>query len=407
MEKKRIFISLLLTITAFIIWSCSEEESTSPHDGLLDELNLPEKHFNYANIELPQHYTENAFPPQTRFQRAAIEFDNTPPNNPLTDAGATLGRVLFYDKKLSANGTVSCSSCHQQQFGFDDPRTLSEGFEGGHTRRHSMGLTNARFYFSGKFFWDERASTLEEQVLMPFQDPVEMGLTLEELEQIVSEQPYYPVLFKDAFGNETVTSDKISKALAQFVRSLVSTNSKYDRARSEVPSPLVNFPGFTEQENLGKDLFYLPIALENGQQANCAGCHVSEAFLSPIPPGRIGTTTTVNNGLDAESTDDLGVFETTGNPNDIGKFKVPSLRNIAVRRGYMHDGRFETLEEVLDFYSTGIQNHPNLAPPLLGPDGQAVKFNLTNEEKEAIIAFLHTLTDHEMLEDEKYSDPFE
>lgn len=401
-----VFISF---VCLSVFASCSEKGDDSMTDNPMDpfaELNLPEEHFNYANIELPDHYTVNNFPPQAQFQHAVVDFDNTPADNPVTDAGATLGRVLFYDKKLSANGTIACALCHQQEFGFDDPRTQSEGFDGGLTRRHSMGLTNARFYYSGKFFWDERAASLEEQVLMPFQDPVEMGLSLESLEAIVSEQHYYPPLFENAFGDREITTDRISKALAQFIRSMVSTRSKYDKARSEVDNPMDNFPGFTELENMGKNLFYLPVTVGNGDRVSCAGCHVTEAFLGPLPPGPFGTTTSVTNGLDAISTDDQGIYETTGNPNDIGKFKSPSLRNIAVRNGYMHDGRFETLEEVIDFYSTGIQKHPNLTPPLLGSDGEPVKFNFSATEKEALIAFMHTLTDEEMLTDEKYSNPF-
>ncbi len=367
---------------------------------------LPDVLFNYANIALPEHYTRDDFPEDAQAQRAAIELDNTPEDNPITDAGATLGRVLFYDKKLSANGTVACASCHQQSHGFSDPQTLSTGFDGGKTRRHAMGLANARFYISGKFFWDERAATLEQQALMPFQDPIEMGLTLEELEAIVSSQSYYPSLFEAAFGDNQVTSERIAKALAQFQRSIVSTSSRYDIARGEALSPNEDFPSFTRQENRGKRLFFGPRTNENGDTANCAGCHISEAFVGPVAAGPQGTTTATNNGLDAQSTDDLGIFETTNNANDIGKFKAPSLINIAARPPYMHDGRFENLEQVIDFYSTDIQNHENLRAPLQGSNGESFQFNFTEDEKAALIAFLETLTDQEMLSDEKYADPF-
>ncbi|SHH21194.1 cytochrome-c peroxidase [Ferrimonas marina] len=382
-------------------------DDTDPESPQGQVPTLPEQPYNYANIELPEHYTSNSFNDQALFQHAAIDQDNTPDDNPITDHGATLGRVLFYDIKLSANGTISCASCHQAEHGFSDPEVLSRGFDDELTRRHSMGLTNARFYDSGKFFWDERADTLEEQVLMPFQDPVEMGLTLDELEQIVAEQTYYPALFANAFGDETINSDRIARALAQFVRSMVSTTAKYDIARAEVESATDNFPGFTDQENQGKRLFLQPITLANGDRANCAGCHVSEAFIGPVPNAVRGSTTATNNGLDADSTDDLGVYETTGNPNDIGKFKVPSLRNIGARPPYMHDGRFATLEEVIEHYSSGIQPHPNLMAPLITSDGEPARFDFTQEEKDALVAFLHTLTDETMLADEKYSDPFQ
>jgi len=221
-------------------------------------LNLPVTAFNYANIPLPLHYLQNQYPANMPFQSAAVDNDNTPDNNPISDAGATLGRVLFYDTHLSANGTVSCASCHLQAFAFSDPNRLSRGFAGGLTRRHSMGLSNARFYASGKFFWGERADTLEQQVLMPIQDEVEMGMDLTSLVSVVSSQDFYPALFIDAFGDNTISSDRIARALAQFVRSIVSTRSLYDVGRAQVNSPLDDFPNFSRSENLGKRLFNNP-----------------------------------------------------------------------------------------------------------------------------------------------------
>lgn len=392
--------------STILIISCSDQNIDPQPKDSFDELNLPEDNLNYSNIELPSHLSNNEFPTQFQF-RALSEYDNTPIGNSITDEGATLGRVLFYDKKLSANGTISCASCHQAEHGFTDPNILSEGFEGRLTRRHSMSIVNARYYADGRFFWDERAETLEDQVLMPFQDDVEMGLTLQELINIVSEQTYYPPLFANAFGDEDITSDRISKALAQFIRSMVSTTSKYDQARSVVSSPIVDFPDFTELENQGKRLFYLPRELTNGVNGNCVGCHQTEAFVGPFPsnPGPL-TSFATTNGLDATSTTDFGVFETTGNNRDIGVFKVPSLRNIAIRPPYMHDGRFATLEEVIEHYSSGIQNHASLISPLVNSNGEAGQFNFTQEEKEALVAFLETLTDNAMLEDEKYTNPF-
>jgi len=408
--KKIIGLSFTILLSFCLIVSCSKMDDDTTNNPPIDpfaELNLPDDHFNYANIELPSHIANNEFPSQFQFQSTEA-YDNTPIDNPITNAGATLGRVLFYDKKLSANGTIACASCHQAEHGFSDSNVLSEGFEGGLTRRHSMGIVNARFYADGQFFWDERAETLEDQVLMPFQDEIEMGLTLPELLNIISEQTYYPTLFAEAFGDENITSDRVSKALAQFIRSMVSTSSKYDQARSEVQSPIVDFPGFTAEENLGKRLFYLPRELSNGVNGNCVGCHQTEAFIGPLPnfPGSLETFAT-SNGLDAISITDLGVGETTANANDNGKFKVPSLKNISIRPPYMHDGRFETIEEVIDHYSSGIQNHPNLISPLVNNNGEVGQFNFTQGEKNALIAFLNTLTDNEMLTDEKFSNPFE
>lgn len=363
---------------------------------------LPVDLYDYAGVQLPDHYLTNSFAGQ--FQSAAIEHDSPTPGNPLTNEGATLGRVLFYDKKLSASGTIACASCHQQSLGFDDPNQFSVGHAGGLTRRHSMTLTNARFNFRGRYFWDERAATLEDQALMPFQDPVEMGLTLAELVEIVEGEPYYGSLFAAAFGDPTVTSDRIARAIAQFVRTLVSFDAKYDQGRVQVGSPLAPFPNFTASENAGKTIFFLPGS--NGR--NCAGCHASEAFLNVIPlgPPPPFITHAINNGLDATSTTDLGVQESSGNANDQGKFRLPSLRNIGVRAPHGHDGRFATLEDVVEFYSTGIQNHPNLTPGLRDGMGGVLHFNFTTQQKADLVAFLHTLTDTGFLTDEKFSDPF-
>ncbi len=193
-------------------------------------LNLPDTPFDYATLDLPAHFTTNV--PGQPLPTSIIGFDNTPSDNPITNDGATLGRVLFYDKKLSANGTISCASCHQQNKGFSDDATLSLGYNGGTTGRHSMTLINSRFYQRGRFFWDERAATLEEQVLMPLQDPVEMGMTLEQVISTVEQQAYYPDLFEKAFGSQEVDADRIAKALAQFVRSIVSYSSRYDEGRA-------------------------------------------------------------------------------------------------------------------------------------------------------------------------------
>lgn len=401
------FISVTLLCFFIFQFSCKKDvvEECEP-TNTEGHPNLPSTYFNYENIALPSYYTASEFPSQFQFQ-SVVTYDNTPANNPITNEGATLGRVIFYDKKLSANGTIACASCHKSENGFSDPDRFSKGFAGGFTRRHSMGIVNARFYAGGQFFWDERATTLEDQVLKPFQDSVEMGLTLSQLVSIVSSKDYYPQLFTDAFGDNTVTSDRISKALAQFIRSMVSVTSKYDQARSAVTSPMTNFPSFTTQENQGKRLFYLPRTLTNGESGNCVGCHQTEAFIGPLPAMTAGLTTyATSNGLDSTSTTDLGVNEATGNTNDIGKFKVPSLKNIDIRPPYMHDGRFTTLDEVVNHYSSHIKNHPNLISPLVNSSGQVGQFNFTQTEKDALVAFLKTLTDNQMITNEKYNDPF-
>jgi len=355
---------------------------------------LPSIPYDYSTLNLPAHFITNA--PNSPLPTSINGTDNTPTNNVITDHGATLGRVLFYDKKLSANGTIACASCHQSENGFSDQSTLSVGFNGEMTARHSMTLINARWYQRGRFFWDERSVTLEDQVLEPFQDSIEMGLTLLELDSIVAAQDYYPQLFVNAFGDSNITTDRISKALAQFVRSIISYSSKYDIGRAQVSGPGPSFPNFTAEENLGKQLFFQTIP--NGGGA-CFGCHTTEAFISANPGPQ-------NNGLDLATTD-LGAGTTfPNNPIFEARFKTSSLRNIELTAPYMHDGRFATLEEVVEHYNSGIQAHPTLSAALTDANGDPVRLNFTTAEKSALVAFLRTLTDASMASNVKYSDPF-
>lgn len=392
MPSKFITWGIYSMMYLFIVTSCqTNDEVFEPIPQ--SELNLPATPFDYASLQLPNHFTINAPGP---LPTSVNGIDNTPVTNPITNHGATLGRVLFYDKKLSSNGTISCASCHQQQKGFSDDAVLSIGFQGGLTGRHSMTLINARFYQRGRFFWDERAATLEEQVLMPFQDPIEMGMTLEQLVSKIEAQSYYPELFKNAFGTTEVTTDKIAKALAQFVRSIVSYSSKYDQGRVLVANAGANFPNFTSEENAGKNLFFQTIP--NGGGA-CFGCHTTEAFVSANPGPQ-------NNGLDAFSTTDLGAGAVFPNPIFVGRFKTTSLRNIELTAPYMHDGRFATLEAVVEHYNSGIQAHPTLSPALRDANGNPVQLNFTAAEKAALVAFLKTLTDPSVAINVKWSNPF-
>ncbi len=218
----------------------SSDNTTTPVDPVAEVLNLPANPFNYANITQPAYLNAPNIQGQI----------NTPAGNAITDNGATLGRVLFYDKNLSINNTISCASCHKQANGFSDDAVLSKGFNGGNTGRNSMSLIDAKYYPNGRFFWDQRAASLEDQTLIPIQDMVEMGMTLPQLETKLKGLAYYPVLFNKAFGDNTITSAKIAAALSQFVRSIVSFQSKYDAGRAAfpvVPAPPPNavFPNFT------------------------------------------------------------------------------------------------------------------------------------------------------------------
>jgi cytochrome c peroxidase len=342
-------------------------------------LRVPGVPFNYSP-PLPPHYLA----PPVRNQ------DNTPTNDPVTSACATLGRVLFYDKRLSTNATVACASCHQQQAGFSDPRRFSVGFAGGLTGRNSMGLNNARYYTRGRFFWDERAATLEDQVLQPIQNSVEMGMTLPALVGRLSAEPYYTNLFANAFGTPEVNTNRISRALAQFVRSMASTRSKYDAGVAAA------FANFTPEENLGRQIFLGQVG-----NATCVACHGTDAHTAP---------NINNNGLEFPYVD-RGVGGITGRLQDNGAFKVPSLRHIELTAPYMHDGRFATLEEVVEFYNAGVVENPNLPPPLRAPPlpGQPPaprRLNLTTAQKTALVAFLKTLTDTNLTTDVRFSDPF-
>lgn len=376
---------LIIVFPLFLFIACeelnsSEEEEIISTINLSEYLDLPSSTYNYTDIDIPDFFN---LQPNT-------EQDNTPNDNQITDQGATLGRVLFYDKALSANNTISCSSCHLQEAGFSDPERFSIGFEGGLTGRNSMGISNARYYQNGHFFWDERAETLEEQVLMPIQDEIEMGLSLSELVSKVEGQPYYPVLFEQVYGDDEVTPDRISEALAQFVRSIVTYQSKYDVGRAQVNDPNQDFPNYSDIENLGKDVFF-------SGRGDCSRCHTSDLFVGDEAR---------NNGLDDVLTD-LGLGAITGRANDNGKFKVGSLRNIELTAPYMHDGRFETLEEVVDHYDSGVQASATLDNRLRqGNSNNPRRLNLSNQEKVALVAFMKTLTDNELANDEKFSSPF-
>ena len=320
------FLASLLVVVALGFAS----EGIAVHGSPPGEPDLPDEPYNYVDPDLPRHFASGN-------RRGGRIVDNTPDDNLITDHGATLGRVLFYDTRLSGNDTVACGSCHLQEHGFSDPDRLSTGLNGELTARHSMALANARYYSRGRFFWDDRAATLEDQVLMPIQDTVEMGMSLDPLEAKLAAVDFYPPLFENAFGSAEITSDRISQTLAQFVRSLVSYQSKYDEALS-TPSDgdRRGFGGFnevfTEQELVGPRLFGGAgrRGRGGGRGGSCARCH-NEALQFSSPR---------NNGLDAVTDADNG----TGR----GRFKAPSLRNIAVRAPYMHDGRFATLREVVE-----------------------------------------------------------
>lgn len=309
-------------------------------------------------------------------------------DNPVTVEGAQLGRFLFYDPILSQDSSISCASCHQQSTAFSDaPSAFSAGVHQRKGKRNSPPLFNLAWYPS--LFWDGRAATLEEQVFHPVRAHEEMALEWTVATQRIQKSPFYQPLFQSAFGKQTIDSVLIAKAIAQFERTLISNNSKYDQVlRSEAR--------FTEDELAG---FVLMNEMDKG---DCLHCHTTDSDA-------LGTTTKFsNNGLDAvfdsQNYVDKGLGGINGNPNDYGKFKIPSLRNIALTAPYMHDGRFKTLEEVLSFYNEQV--HPSINVDRKMSSAQRGGVHLSPLEQKQIIAFLHTLTDSTFINNPQFSNPF-
>lgn len=397
MKKKTLIVSILFTAILLINEACKKSSTDPGTDNgggtVAGDPRLPATPYNYAGATAGMSaYLRN-------YLTANPSVDNTPANNPVTNDGATLGRVLFYDKAMSFNNTVSCGSCHHQDKAFVDGEVFSKGFLGGLTRRNSMPLANIRYFGSRshEMFWDFRAKTLEEQVLMPTQDPVEMGMpSLTALIDKLKTKTYYPPLFQKAFGSAEITTDRVSKALAQFLRSIASFNSKYDQGLDN------NLANLSTQEKAG---------LQKFQQLNCGECHSDLSTINPTknPTMFIADNTGFNggfgsnNGLDLVYTDN-GYGEKTGLASDMATFKMPSLRNIELTAPYMHDGRFATLEQVLNHYQSGIKDHPNRGIQV-PPNGYGSSI-LNETDKANIIAFLKTLTDRQLITDPKYADPF-
>lgn len=327
---------------------------------------------------------------------AYIQRDNTTAGSPISNEGATLGRVLFYDKRLSRNNTISCSSCHQQGHAFADGAVASSGVAGT-TGRHSMRLINSRFGTEAKFFWDERAATLEAQTTQPIQDHVEMGFSgtsgdpaFSDLVDRLEAIPEYRVLFAMTFGVPDITEAKVQSALAQFVRSIQSFDSKYDAGRALVANDGQNFPNFTPQENLGKTLFLNPPGPGGG--AGCAGCHRPPEF--DIDPNSL------NNG----------VAGAIGGGTDLTNTRSPSLRDLTGPNGsngpFMHNGIFTSLSQVVNHYNLIPGDNANLDPRLRRPGGGTQNLNLTQAQRDSLVAFLNTLSGSNVYTDEKWSNPF-
>jgi cytochrome c peroxidase len=309
-------------------------------------------------------------------------------DNPLTVQGVQLGRMLFYENRLSGDNSISCASCHRQEHAFSDTAQFSIGIHGDAGHRQAMSAVNMLWNTNG-YFWDGRAEKLREQSLMPIQDPLEMDETLENVVEKLEQDTMYTNQFLRAFGTSQPTDHLISLALEQFMNSIVSYRSKYDKY-------LAGEASLTESEERGKDLFfeeYNPF-FPDQSGADCGHCHSGKNFDSP---------TYMNNGTDSLNSD-LGRYTVTGDTADIGLMKTTTLRNIALTPPYMHDGIFSTLREVIDHYDHGLQNSSTLDAALAMTMGTGLM--LSEQDKDDLEAFLHTLTDYELITDERYSSPF-
>ena len=330
------------------------------------------------------------------FQPTAVELTTDlpfakmeiPADNPNTVEGVDLGRRLFYDPILSLDSTISCSSCHHLALSFTDGQPVSLGVDNTKGNRSSMSLLNVAYHQNG-LFWDGRVATLEEQALIPVEDPLEMKETWPNVMLKLKNHPVYPVLFRKAFGIENedeMTRELTVKAIAQFERSMQSSPAaKYDLVKMGKAT-------FTADEAMGEDLFFDITA--DVKDAECGNCHNAPLFT---------TNEYANNGLDEIKTldgfKDPGRGRVTNDKYDNGKFRIPTLRNIALSAPYMHDGRFATLEEVLEHYNKGGHPSPTVHP-IIRP------LDLSDLEQRQIIAFLHTLTDTVFVENSRLDSPF-
>lgn len=382
--------------SVLVIISCSKNDSTVANNtsAVIEQafgakINLSSL-ANYANQGKPNYIVK----------------DNTG-TNVISDAKATVGRVLFYDKNLSIDNTISCSSCHKQTFAFGDTAIASKGVAGGFTARHSMRLVNARYSVEQKFFWDERASTLEQQTTKPIQDHAEMGFsglsgrpTITTLLSKLQGIGYYNELFKFAYGDITVTESRLQECLSQFVRSIQSFDSKYDLGRAQVNNDGQNFPNYSAQENAGKQLFLTNPTFDAtgsriGGGLGCNKCHNAPEF--DIDPN------SKNNGI-------IGTIGNNG--IDIIVTKAPTLRDLVNGTGVengpmMHTGNLANLQTAIGHYGTInlAQGNTNLDQRLV-INGQGQKLNLTAQDVNSVVAFLKTLSGSNIYTDSKWSNPF-
>lgn len=390
-----LFGSLLLVVLAT---SCNKKadftynyytvNGAPAYDLISKSLNLSDSPDSYA-VELPKHITNRGL--------TARKVD---------DNKAVLGRVLFWDSKLSKDGKISCGSCHAPSKAFGDDVAFSKGITDRATTRNSIALasvlnfsayygTDINGFGAVPFFWDNRAGTIAQQSTGSLTNPNEMGMQMHEVVDQVKAQDYYKPLFTAAFGSTDVTQEKILDAVSNFVNALGSHKSRFDIETDKIAPEYSwnfdyaqNYSAFTQSENNGKRLYI----------QKCGSCHGS-TFAAP-------QKLLANNGLEGNNPTDRGVGGVSGKPNEIGSFKVPTLRNITKSAPYMHDGRFSTLDEVLDHYSTNMKYNNYLSEEFVGPNNTVKRISLTAQDKTDLKAFLATLEDFQLPLDKRFDDPF-
>lgn len=373
---------ILLFATVIAICSCTKKKGcTDPNSANYD----PEAEINDGScipkpssgagtpyeLELPTLFYQN------------IDSPEIPTTNPLTVEGVALGRKLFFDPILSGDGTQACASCHKADASFTENTQFSTGITGAVGNRNSMPIYNVAWNWGGKFFWDGRANSLEEQALGPVVNPIEMNNTWPNAVSSLQNHAEYPSLFEAAFGSPVIDSIRVAKAIAQFERTLISGNSRFDQyLRGEI--------SLTPEEANGFNVFV------DEDRGDCFHCHGNAS--NPLWTDNDFH----NNGLDETFTDN-GLGDVTGDPNDNGKFKSPSLRNLAYTAPYMHDGRFTTLDEVINHYSEGLKNSATI-DPLMKNVGQGGAF-LSPSDKADLKAFLLSLSDPDFINNPDFQEP--
>ncbi|MCW3123096.1 MAG: cytochrome-c peroxidase [Flavipsychrobacter sp.] len=380
---KKTITTLAIVLLVVVVYSCKKHSDETTLTTGTVYLDLPPTVDNY-------HFADSGFASRN------------------SNYVATLGRVLFYDSHLSLNNAISCGSCHKQSASFADNVAFSTGYEGRLTKRNSPMIanllgdqprSNVKSMNMIPLFWDGREILLTNLISRPVTNHVEMGIDdFNSLPSKLSALPYYSALFKNAYGDTQITSQRIADAVSVFIISIQSNNSRFDLFAKRLTSNMITSSSIaaaatgllTTQELAGFNLFT--------NTYNCEGCHHIFTNFYSISDMR-------DIGLDAVYVDN-GSGTITGDTYDNGKFKVPKLKNVALSAPYMHDGRYKTLDEVIDHYSHGIQNSPNLDRELTDSAGHPMQMNINDNNKQALIAFLQTMTDFDVVSDPKFANPF-